>query len=121
MNVDRDARIGPAAVMPRGGVSERGFQYPGIYLGHEPRLLRDREEFARSRQSSIGLPPAEQRFDRADLAAGKMDLGLIGQLEFLAFERQPQSLLNRKTGLRTGDEFRRKYRQLIAAQLFGAE
>ena len=100
-------------------------RHPGADIDDQSGFLGDRNEFAGSDQSVLGIAPADQRLGAFHAVAEHVHLGLIEQDEFLIGQRGAHTLFEVEAVTRLGVHFAREEAVLGAAvrlrELHGAQ
>jgi hypothetical protein len=95
--VHREADV----MRPLHGIAASALQDPPVDRRDHAALFRHRDEAIRRDDALLGMPPADQRFDRAGLAVARIDQGLVVGFELAVggrvlqadFQRAPQPRL----------------------------
>src|SRR5262249_47331217 len=81
---------GPTPVVPAAAVGQGGLERPFAYRLDHSRALRGRKELAGQQQPPAGMPPAQERLDRAGPAAAHFDLRLVVEVKLVALDAGTQ-------------------------------
>src|SRR5215831_1898173 len=75
--------------LPGLGLGDRRLEDPGADRLNQPRLLGERYELRTRHPAELGVAPADQRLDRADLSVREADLRLVVHLEVTVLDGPP--------------------------------
>ena len=86
-DIDRHAQLRVAALGERREIAAGAAQHPAAELHRQPGQLGDRQEFRGGHQAANLVRPAQERFDRDDLARREQVARLVVQLELVFLDR----------------------------------
>ena len=112
------ARVG-ALLVPLEDLAAGALLDPAADRLDQAAVLGDRDELGRVEQAALGVLPAHQRLEAADLAGAKVDHRLVVERQLVALERVPQLALDLEPAHRAGPHLGVEEHAAGAAALLG--